>query len=64
MGKLLNGNVICNKCKLQAWSKCPRCRHTFPEYDWNQTDEQRACDHVFEYKPGNKCIYGCGYEVK
>ena len=64
MQYLTDGNVICNKCKAEAWSKCPHCRTVFPIFEFDWSIEQLDCDHNWEYKPGNKCIYGCGYSTQ
>ena len=58
------GNIQCNKCGLDAWGKCPKCRTVFTEkYEYQMTDKEKNCDHNWEYRTSDeKCIYGCGYK--
>ena len=56
------GNIYCVKCGAEFFGKCPKCRHSFVEDEYNLTEKQLSCDHELEYKESQlKCIYGCGY---
>ena len=59
------GNIICVKCKLDAFGKCPKCRTVFTEkYPYQQTDIEKNCDHNWQYSGKQKCIYGCQYSTE
>ena len=57
-------NIICHKCHLLAWGKCPKCRTVFTElYEYQMTEAEKNCLHNWIYINATKCIYGCNYET-